>query len=123
MSATDFAEAHKSSAELRAVIIQSMEGPLDSTRLDKVVGLCLAGSKIDDEECRKQMRSIHAQAADLFSESAHAKWSNGSIDGRNVLRLQILRMLDLYNHRVNKLESMYGAASSDVPDASNPPGA
>ena len=90
------------------------------SRLEKVVALCLAGSTLDDEECRKHMRSVHAQAADLFSESAHTKWRNGSIDGKDVLRLQILRMLDLYNQRLNELESRYGAASRDVPDASSP---
>lgn len=120
MSEKDFAEARKSSAELRAIIMQSTGGRLDSTRLDKVVALCLAGSKVDDEECRKHMRNVHAQAADLFSESAHTKWNNGSIEGKNVLRLQILRVLALYTHRLKELESMYGARPSDAQDASSP---
>ena len=103
MARKDVLENRKSSAELRSLVIQSAGGCVDATRLGRIVSLCLAASTIDDEECRKHMRAVHNQAADLYSDSAHAKWANGSIEGRNILRLQILRLLDLYNGRLDEL--------------------
>ncbi|TAK88196.1 MAG: hypothetical protein EPO20_01850 [Betaproteobacteria bacterium] len=128
MSYLDLDDARKQHAALLEIIIHNAGGWSDRASLGRIVEICRAArSAIDDLECKELIGLITQYAADLFSEQAHRKWDRGSMSGADFLRLEIVRVLHSFNHRLAEIEATRrGGEQSDLgrkgPDSSAPKG-
>jgi hypothetical protein len=101
----DLDDARKHHAALLEIIIHNAGGWADRTSLRKVVELCHAArSAIDDAACSGSLCIVARCAADLFSEQAHRRWDRPSLSGADFLRLEVMRALHLFSHRLTEIE-------------------
>jgi hypothetical protein len=113
MSFQDLEEARRHHAALLEIIIHHPGGWSDRAALNKVVELCReATSATDDAHCVKHIETIADYAADLFSEQAHRKWGRGKTSGAALLRLEIVRALHEFNHRLSAIEARRRASGA-----------
>ena len=99
-------------ATLRELVIHRSGGWDDAESRSKVEALCAAGiSALDDAECRERLRSVVAQANDLFSEDGHQKWARKNMSGADYLRLQILIALEALNTRLFFIDTLRSRAA------------
>lgn len=121
MSYSDLDDARKQHAALLEIIIHNPGGWSDRTSLGRIVELCRAArSAIDDLGCRETVRLIAEYAADLFSEQAHRKWDRGSMSGADFLRLEIVRALHSFNHRLTEIEAARKGGEQSDPSLKGP---
>jgi len=100
--ATDDALAYY--ARIRDLILQHGGGWHDRNALEKFRLLCRAAARASgDAECAELLRSAEQYAAELFSESAHYRWTRAKTSGADVLRLCILGRLDALRDRLQRL--------------------
>lgn len=101
MAYTDLKEVRDCYARLRELVILNSGGWDDADTRARVEQLCGAGiAALDDPECRERLRSVQAQAAELFSPEGHLKWARRNMSGADYLRLQILIALEALNTRL-----------------------
>ena len=106
MAHTDLREVRGCYASLRELIVHKNGGWADAESLAKVADLCVAGiAALNDAECRDRLRTVQAQAGELFSRSGHLKWARKQMSGADYLRLQILIHLEAVNTRLFMIES------------------
>ena len=79
-----------------------------------MLSLCEAASlAADDAYCREKLRLAAEYAAELLSQSNHAKWGRDSASGAEFLRQQVLNALDLYASRLYSLEALSASRASE----------
>jgi len=94
-------------ATLRELVIHHSGGWDDVATRTEVQRLCNAGiSALDDPECRERLRSVIAQAEDLFSHDGHHKWARKNMSGADYLRLQMLIALEALNTRLLFIDTL-----------------
>ena len=109
MPNTDIREVRGHYSTLRDLVIQHPGGWDDAEARAKVGRLCGASiAAIEDRECHDRLRSVLAQAADLFSREGHRKWQRKNMSGADYLRLQILIALEALNTRLFFIETQRG---------------
>ena len=114
MTATDVAEARRLHAALRDFFgRQGGAGP-DFKALRRVLSLCEAASRaVDDAYCREKLHLAAEYAAELLSQSNHAKWGRDSASGAEFLRQQVLNAIDLYASRLYSLEALRASQAAE----------
>ena len=114
MTATDVAEARRLHAALRDFFgRQGGAGP-DFKALRRVLALCESASRaVDDAYCREKLRLAAEYAAELLSQSNHAKWGRDCASGAEFLRQQVLNALDLYASRLYSLEALSASQAAE----------
>jgi hypothetical protein len=94
-------------SRLRDLILQRRGGGADDVALRTFRNLSKAAARAaDDAECVALMQSAEQYATDLFSESAHRKWTKGSTSGAYVLRLCILGDLNEFCERLMQADAL-----------------
>lgn len=122
MSYTDLKEVRETYVTLRELVIQNPGGWDDAASRLKAERLCNAGMQaLDDAECRERLRTVLAQARELFSREGHLKWSRARMSGADYLRLQILIGLEAVNTRLFFIDAIRGRASLQQPAQDFPP--
>ena len=112
MAYTDLKEVRECYATLRELVIHRPGGWDDVESRSKVERLCAAGmAALDDAECRERLRAVQAQAADLFSQEGHLKWTRKNMSGADYLRLQILIALEALNTRLFFIDTLRSRAA------------
>ena len=97
---------------LRDLVIQNSGGREDETTRSRLTRLCDAGiAELDDAECRERLRTVKAQAAELFLSDAHLKWARRTMSGADYLRLQILIALEALNTRLFLIDALRNKTS------------
>jgi hypothetical protein len=108
----DIREVREHYSTLRDLVIQHPGGWDDAEARAKVGRLCGASlAAIEDAECHDRLRSVLAQAADLFSREGHRRWQRKNMSGADYLRLQILIALEALNTRLFFIETQRGGAA------------
>jgi hypothetical protein len=121
MSYPDLDDARKQHAALLEIIIHNPGGWSDRVSLAKFVELCrTASSAVDDLECRQMVALIQQHAAALFSEQTHRKWDRASMSGADFLRLEIVRALHSFNHRLTEIEAARRGGAPSGPGRKDP---
>jgi hypothetical protein len=116
MSYKDLRQVHEAYTALRELIIQTNGGWDDIESRAKVARLCNVGAAaLDDAECRERLRTVEAQAAELFSREGHLKWKRKNMSGADYLRLQILIALEALNTRLFFIDTLRSRASLQKP--------
>jgi hypothetical protein len=114
MSATDVAQARRLHAALRDFFTHPGDARADFKALRRVLCLCEAASlAVDDVYCREKLRVAAEYAAELLSQSDHAKWGRDSASGAEFLRQQVLNALDLYASRLYSLEALRASQAAE----------
>jgi hypothetical protein len=118
MSYKDLKEVREYYSSLRELVIRNSGGWDDADSRAKAEGMCAAAiAALDDIECRERLRTVRAQAAELFSREAHLKWARKSMSGADYLRLQILIGLEAVNTRLFFIETLRNrVAAADTLD-------
>ena len=103
--ATDDALAY--CARIRELILHHGGGWADGNALEKFRLLCRAAARAGrDAECTELLRTAEQYASDLFSESAHFRWTRTRTSGADILRLCILAKLDGFRERLLALRGV-----------------
>jgi hypothetical protein len=119
---TDLKEVRETYVTLRELVIQNPGGWDDAASRLKAERLCAAAMQaLDDAECRERLRTVLAQAQELFSREGHLKWSRARMSGADYLRLQILIGLEAVNTRLFFIEAIRGKLSLEQPAKDLPP--
>jgi hypothetical protein len=119
---TDLKQVRETYVTLRELVIQNPGGWDDAATRLKAERLCHAGMQaLDDAECRERLRTVLAQARELFSREGHLKWTRARMSGADYLRLQILIGLEAVNTRLFFIDAIRGRASSQQPGEDFPP--
>jgi len=108
MNNIDAGEARRLHAALREIFVyrESAVAP-DFRALRKVLALCEAATRaVDDAYCREKLRLVAEYAAEMLSQSGHAKWGRDSASGAEFLRQQVLNALELFASRLYSLETL-----------------
>ena len=106
MSYRDLLEVRNCYSALRELVTHSHGGWNDLDAHAKAERLCGAAiAALDDDECRARLRSVQAQAAELYSRFGHLKWARRNMTGADYLRLQILIALEALNTRLFAMET------------------
>ena len=114
MTATDVAQARRLHAALRDLFAHQAGAAPDFKALRRVLSLCEAASlAVDDAYCREKLRLAAEYAAELLSQSNHAKWGRDSASGAEFLRQQVLNALDLYASRLYSLEALRASQAAE----------
>lgn len=122
MAYTDLKQVRETYVTLRELVIQNPGGWDDAATRLKAERLCHAGMQaLDDAECRERLRTVLAQARELFSREGHLKWTRARLSGADYLRLQILIGLEAVNTRLFFIDAIRGRASSQQPGEDFPP--
>ena len=107
MTSADFPDldgARRRFSALEDLVIHKAGGWADAEALRKARALLVAArNALDDDHCRAALAAIEPLLADLYSESAHQKWSHSHTSGRDVLRLRILHVLSGLDQRINEM--------------------
>jgi len=107
MSVNDVAQARRLHAALRDFFTHPGDAGPNFKALRRVLCLCEAASlAVDEAYCREKLRLAAEFAAELLSQSNHAKWGRDSASGAEFLRQQVLNALDLYASRLYSLEAL-----------------
>jgi hypothetical protein len=86
---------------LREIVFHQFGGWKDEDTLHDFEYLCdRTLEQVDDEACRRKLELARRYAAELFSDDAHQKWDCGSVAGADVLRLEIIQLLDALRTRL-----------------------
>ena len=107
MAYKDLTQLRETYVTLRDLVIHHPGGWDDAASRAKVERLCDAATlAADDLECRERLRTVVAQARDLYSPSGHLRWGRSKMSGSDYLRLQMLIALEALNTRLFFLEAM-----------------
>ena len=94
-------------SRLRDLVIHNSGGWDDAETRSRIEALCSRGIEaIDDAECHERLRTVQAQAAELFSSEGHSKWARRTMSGADYLRLQILISLEALNTRLFFIDTL-----------------
>lgn len=100
-------DAYRHFNTLRDLVIHHPGGWADTDALARAKEACRAASEAaDDAECAENLVSILSLLADLYSDAAYRKWDYTKTDGRDVLRLRVLRELNAFETRLLVLEEI-----------------
>lgn len=104
MSHTATGDALAHCARIRDLILYHRGGWADREALLEFGRLSRAAAHAaDDDECLALMLSAEQYAADLFSDTAHYRWTRGHTSGADILRLCILEKLFAFCERLTSL--------------------
>ena len=123
MEYDDLQSARRLHRSLRDIVFHQFGGWKDEETLRDFEYLCdRAAEQVDDEACRRKLELVRRYAAELFSDGEHLKWSSGSMAGSDVLRLEIVELLDAFRARLKLIEAARREASQPASDfaASSP---
>jgi hypothetical protein len=95
MNNIDVGEARRLHVALREIFVHRESGVAPDFRaLRRVLALCEAATRaLDDTYCREKLRLVAEYAAEMLSQSSHAKWGRDSASGAEFLRQQVLNGL------------------------------
>ena len=97
---------------LRAIVFHQFGGWKDEDSLHDFEYLCdRALEQVDDEACRRKLELARRYAAELFSDEGHLAWEVENMAGSDVLRLEIIELLDAFRARLLMLEITRRAAA------------
>jgi len=109
---TDLGRVREHYKALRDLVIQNSGGREDAGLRAKLTRLCDEGiAELNDAECRERLRTVKAQAAELFSSDAHLKWARRTMSGADYLRLQMLIALEALNTRLFFIDALRNKAA------------
>jgi hypothetical protein len=104
MSHTATGDALAHCTRIRDLILYHRGGWADREALLEFRRLARAAAHAaDDDQCAALMRSAEQYAADLFSDTAHYKWTRAHTSGAHILRLCILEKIFAFRDRVMEL--------------------
>ena len=101
----DLDEARRRFSALEDLVIHHPGGWADAEALRKSrTILAAARGALDDPECRATLVAIEPLIADLYSDEAHRRWDHVQTNGRDFLRLRILRDLGSLDRHLDEIE-------------------
>jgi hypothetical protein len=113
MAHADLDAARRLHRSLREIVFYQFGGWKDEDTLRHVAYLCeRAGEQVEDEACRRKLQLVRGYAGELFSDDEHRKWDSGGMAGSDVLRLEILELLDAFRARLAVIEAARAATAS-----------
>jgi hypothetical protein len=101
MAYPDLEAARRLHRSLREIVFHQFGGWKDEDSLRHLEYLCdRAAEQVDDETCRRKLALVRKHATELFSDEAHLRWESEDMAGSDVLRLEILHLLDAFRARL-----------------------
>ena len=115
MNTIEMSKARRLHAALREIVVHRSGKAPDFRALRRVLALCeAAGRAVDDAYCHEKLRLVAEYAAELLSQSSHAKWGRDSASGAEFLRQQVLNALELFASRLHSLETLRAAGAEKL---------
>ncbi len=121
MDHPDLEAARRLHRSLRDIVFHQFGGWKDEESLHDFEYLCdRAVEQVDDEACRRKLELVRRYAAELFSDDEHGKWVSGGMAGSDVLRLEIVELLDSFRARLKVIEAARDSQADSDFAASSP---
>ena len=118
MQYPDLLEAWRCLKRLERILAEHPGGRRQKAVLAVVRESCAAASKaVHDLVFNDRLRELEVYATDLFSTSAHHKWSRQEVTGAEWLRFQIYRTCNALDTRLRMLRQAREARGLEEQDA------
>jgi hypothetical protein len=116
MQDPDLLEAWRCLKRLERILADNPGGRRQKAVLAAVRESCAAASKaVHDLVFNDRLAELETYATDLFSPSAHHKWSRQEVTGAEWLRFQIYRTCNALDTRLRMLRQAREARRLEVP--------